>query len=249
MNFLPIILTFITLITLFNAGFWRGHRELTVESKCYRNASVKQRGACNQIETKNYNKAASKKRKKSDKGKPETKEGFFRDCHAGNSKSRLNIGTLTKQETWDQDLYELAVDYLIKAYGHTRYLSSRAEATALFDLMLEALADTPDFKEIDFEKLSHYRLKRGTIVYDLKKEKGFPSLHELFTIRGGAPINFRFAPSALLELVLGEDLTATLCSLEENGEATKSLPKSEFEKLLNATHPSSAAKIRELFRF
>jgi len=242
MNVLPFILAFLVLFGMFSTRFMKDNIDSHAKYVAYHTSIVQFRDKRNKMEKKNYDAwrdkhdkgtapaPHSKNKKKEKEEKEEDSFTYYRDKYRGSEESKINLLPLITGDKKYPHLYEVALAYIQKAYGGARfYQEQRMEnfAKTLLDHFIHEgkkrwkEGSPPSFDEFPFPEdlflhSAYYKVLRGTHSYNLDTREGYPPLDHLFKIdaekKSLNPISFAYAPSPLLEVVLGKESREAICA-------------------------------------
>jgi hypothetical protein len=262
MNILPLIFTFLILLTLGSYAFVQQRMASTVETRSYLGSMRAERLIRNRRQSKLYYQIPKEKQETAQEKERKKKFNYApRDKFPPQESARINLAFLFV-ETPPPLLYETTAKFLEILYGHTSFFKGKNPAYPLLDAWIEKakknkasltwidlFPDDPSLKEL------FYKMLKGTSHYDLR-QTGYPPLEDFFCIREdkkGAAIYYPHASLVLLKALFDEKILASILQSEEDKREKNPekhcLDKAELEALLSTDAKLSGqlSQIMELF--
>lgn len=257
MNILPVIITFLTILSLITYGFVYDRKSTHLETWSYQGYMRAERSARNGAQSKLYQKSKSSDKKTAGFKTPSKDYISQRTKVPPNELSRFNLRPLFTQNP-SPILYDAAANLIKRLYQNTSFFKEIPDFQyQLLDSLIEkgrakeTLVFSDLFPDLPKQRDLFYKMLKGTNYYDL--ESGYPPFSDYFTLnKKKSAINFPFASTLLLECLFGKE-TCKMITTEEKKKWMQdgklhSLKENELTTLLSK-NPKLSMQLSQMKEF
>lgn len=266
MNVLPLVSAFLILFAIASYTFLHSVKATIQENFHYKGALAVERTFASTVQENLYKNQKGDKEEKKESDSEKDEEVTFtshRDSLKFPNSSKLNIRPLFTEEG-NKQLEKVALTLLNGLYQNTSIYTKNMEQEVL-DVIIHTAKNNPNVQTLeelltkipDNKTPFFYKLIKGTQVYHLNTDKGYPPLGDYISLDGKSnkrkSINFYRASRPVLSAVFGEKMTELIIAEEkkkwEVDHKKKFLTKEQLQTFLTEKCKKNLSDFEALLYF